>query len=83
MNYIFLKTVRWTGWPLLPVVCCFVLTGYIMDGRYGFGRLMDEKTALTFHRLMHLPLIVLVLVHSLAAAYLAMQRWGWITKRDS
>lgn len=83
MNYIFIKSVRWTGWLLLPLVLCFLVTGYIMDGRYGFGRLLDEQTALAFHRLMHLPLITLVLVHSLAAAYLAFQRWGWIAKRDS
>ncbi len=83
MNYLFIKTVRWTGWPLLPLVLCFLVTGYIMDGRHGFGMLMDEKTALTYHRMLHVPLIILVLVHSLAAAYLAMQRWGWINvKRD-
>ncbi|HEY5911575.1 MAG TPA: hypothetical protein VJA21_13330 [Verrucomicrobiae bacterium] len=82
MNYVFIKVVRWTGWPLVPLVLCFLVTGYIMDGRYGFGRLLDEKSALTFHRMMHLPLIVLVLAHSLAAAYLAMQRWGWIGRRE-
>ncbi len=80
-NFLCLKTVRWSGWPLLPLVLLFLLTGYIMDGRYGFGRLLDEKSALTFHRMLHLPLIVLVLVHSLAAAYLAFQRWGWIRQR--
>ncbi len=79
-NYVFVKTVRWTGWPLLPLVLCFFLTGYIMDGRYGFGLLLDENTALTYHRMLHLPLIVLVLVHSLAAAYLAIQRWGWVKR---
>ena len=59
-----------------------LLTGYIMDGRYGFSRVMDEKSALTFHRMLHLPLIVLVLVHSVPAVYLAMQRWGWIKHRE-
>jgi hypothetical protein len=32
--------------------------------------------------MLHVPLIVLVLAHSLAAAYLAMQRWGWIRRRE-
>ncbi len=77
-NYIFIKAVRWTGWPLIPLVLCFLLTGYIMDGRYGFAKLLDEKSALTVHRMMHIPLMVLMLVHSLAAAYLALQRWGWM-----
>ncbi len=81
LNYILLKTVRWSGWPLLPLVLLFLLTGYIMDGRYGLSRLLDEKSALTFHRMLHIPLIVLVLAHSLPAAYLAIQRWGWIKPR--
>ncbi len=82
LNFVMLKAVRWTGWPLLLLIPLFLLTGYIMDGRYGFSRLLDEKTALTFHRMLHLPLIILVLAHSLPAAYLAFQRWGWINPRD-
>ena len=82
LNFILLKIVRWTGWPLLPLVLLFLLTGYIMDGRYGLSRVLDEKSALTIHRMMHLPLVVLVLAHSLPAAYLAMQRWGWISHRE-
>jgi len=82
LNFILLKAVRWSGWPLLPLLLFFLLTGYIMDGRYGLSRLLDEKSALTFHRMLHVPLIVLVLAHSLPAAYLAMQRWGWIRSRE-
>jgi hypothetical protein len=83
LNLVFLKMVRWSSWPLLPVILLFLLTGYIMDGRYGLGRLLDAKTALTFHRMLHWPLIILVLVHSLPAVYLAFQRWGWIQHRDT
>lgn len=82
MNTILIKAVRWSGWPILPLILLFLLTGYVMDGRYGLSRLMDEKAALTFHRMLHVPLIVLVLVHSLPAIYLALQRWGWIKHRD-
>ena len=82
LNFILLKAVRWSGWPLLPLLLLFLLTGYIMDGRYGLSRVLDEKSALTFHRMLHVPLIVLVLAHSLPAVYLAMQRWGWIRRRD-
>ena len=81
LNLVCLKLVRWSGWPLLPVVLLFLFTGYIMDGRYGLGRLLDEKTALTCHRMLHLPLMILVLAHSLPAVYLALQRWGWIKHR--
>lgn len=82
LSLVILKTVRWSGWPMLPLVLLFLLTGYIMDGRYGLGRLMDEKTALTVHRMLHLPLIAFALVHSAAAAYLTLQRWGWLKRRD-
>jgi hypothetical protein len=81
LNLISLKIIRWSGWLLLPLVLGFLLTGYIMDGRYGFGRLLDEKSALTFHRMLHLPLIVLVVAHVVPAVYLAFQRWGWIKTR--
>jgi hypothetical protein len=81
LNVVSLKILRWSGWLLLPLVLAFLLTGYIMDGRYGFGRLLDEKSALTFHRLLHLPLIVLVVAHVVPAVYLAFQRRGWIKQR--
>ncbi len=83
LNFVLLKTVRWSGWLLLPLLLLFLFTGYTMDGRYGLSRLLDEKSALTFHRMLHVPLIFLVLAHSLAAAYLAMQRWGWINRRET
>ncbi len=81
LNLVSVKILRWSGWLLLPLVLAFLLTGYIMDGRYGFGRLLDEKSALTFHRLLHLPLIILVVAHVVPAVYLAFQRWGWIKTR--
>ena len=76
-----LKLVRWTGWLLLPVMLAFFATGYAMSGRYGLSALTDEQTALTLHRLMHLPLGILMLVHVVPAFYLALIRWGWI-KQD-
>jgi len=82
LNSLLLKIVRWSGWPLLPLILLFLLTGYIMDGRHGFGALLDEKSALTFHRMLHGPLIILVLAHSLSAMYLAFQRCGWIKNRE-
>ncbi len=78
LSAICLKLVRWTGWLLLPVVVAFFATGYAVSGRYGFGALADEKTALTLHKLMHVPLGVLVVAHVLPSVYLALLRWGWI-----
>ena len=80
LDTICLKTVRWSSWPLLLLLLAFLFTGYCISGRYGLGRLMDEKEALALHRLLHLPLITFTLVHSVPAIYLALQRWGWIRK---
>ncbi len=82
LNVICLKAVRWSSWPLLPVIGGFLFTGYAMTGEYGLSRVCDEKTALTFHRLMHWPLMLLVLVHSVPAIYLAFQRWRWFGMRN-
>jgi hypothetical protein len=79
---VLLKTVRWTGWVLLPLVLGFFLTGYIMDGRFGLNRLLAENAALAVHRMLHLPLGLLVLAHSVAALYLAVQRWGWFRRPE-
>ena len=79
-DFICLKTVRWSGWPLLGVAIGFFTTGYIMSGRYGLDVLMDEQSALALHKFMHIPLAFLLLVHTLAAVYLALQRWGWIKR---
>ncbi len=65
---------------MLPLILGFLLTGYIMSGRFGLGMLLDEKTALALHKLLHAPLILLFLAHSLGAVYLAFQRWGWIRR---
>ena len=81
-NLLLLRTVRWSSWPLLPLLLGFLVTGYAMTGQYRLSLLCDEKTALTIHRMLHWPLIILVLVHSIPAVYLAMQRWGWIKHRD-
>lgn len=69
------RVVWWSGWPLLPVLLAFIATGYAMSGRYGCDRLMDAKTALAWHKLLHGPLLLLALVHALPAIYLAVHRW--------
>jgi len=81
LDFVCLKIVRWSSWPLLPVVVGFFFTGYAMTGQYGLSTLLDEQTALTIHRMLHWPLLLLVLVHSVPAVYLALRRWGWIKHR--
>lgn len=72
------RIVRWSSWPLLALLVTFVVTGYAMSGRYGFGAVLDAKAALAAHNLCHGPLLALTVVHVLPATYLAMRRWGWI-----
>ena len=76
-----LKIVRWSGWLLLPLLVLIPGDRLYHDRQHGFNRLLDEKSALTFHRMLHLPLIVLVVAHVVPAVYLALQRWGWIKLR--
>lgn len=73
-----LKAVRWSGWLLLPLLVGFFLTGYATSGRFGLGVLLSAQMAVTLHKLLHAPLIVLSLAHVIPAMYLAFQRWGWI-----
>jgi hypothetical protein len=75
-----LRVVRWSSWPLLLLVAAFFLTGYGISGRYGIGRWVTEQEALTLHKFFHLPLLILTLVHSIPAVYLALVRWGWIRR---
>jgi Ni,Fe-hydrogenase I cytochrome b subunit len=82
LNHFCQRLVRWTGWILLPLLLAFFATGYAISGRYGFGALADERTALTLHKLMHLPLGILVVAHVVPSLYLAMLRWGWIKQRS-
>jgi len=75
-----IKTLRFTGWPLLLLLLLYLVTGFAMSGRFCFGILMSEKNALTLHKAMHIPLLVLFPVHAACAVYLAMRRWRWIRK---
>lgn len=81
-HYVLDKIIRVSSWPLFLVVIVFVATGYVMSGQFGFGAVLDAKRALAIHKMLHAPLIVLVLVHALPAAYLAFRRWGWIGKDE-
>jgi hypothetical protein len=56
------------------VIGGFLCTGHAITGQYGLGRLCDEKTALTLHRMLHGPLVILVLVHSVPAVYFVLRR---------
>jgi Ni,Fe-hydrogenase I cytochrome b subunit len=81
-HFVLDKIVRISSWPLFLAVLVFFVTGYAMSGSFGFGALISEKKALAIHRMMHVPLIVLLLLHALPAMYLAFRRWGWFERQD-
>lgn len=78
LNRTALKTVRITSWPLLLMVVASFVTGYMMSNRYGLATAVKPEKALVIHKLLHVPLLVVLVPHTLAAAYLAFKRWGWI-----
>jgi hypothetical protein len=80
-NYIFMKALRVAGWCLLGLVTAYVVTGYAMSGEYGFGRLVHADTAKFWHKLLHLPLLVLAVAHAATASYFAWLRWFKKRKR--
>ncbi|MCX6900751.1 MAG: hypothetical protein NT105_18895 [Verrucomicrobia bacterium] len=75
-NRIALKTIRITSWPLLAIVIASFVTGYMMSNRYGLAATMQPEKALVIHKLLHVPLLVLLVPHTIAAAYLALKRKG-------
>ena len=77
MRSVLNQIVRVSSWPLFLVVIVFLITGYAMSGDYGLGAMIDAKRALAIHKLLHGPLLALLLLHSLPAMYLSIRRWGW------
>jgi succinate dehydrogenase/fumarate reductase cytochrome b subunit len=81
LNYYLMKIARITGWLLFFLVLLYILTGFSLCGKLGFGRLIDLQTALSIHKIFDWPLVAVFLVHSLTTIYFAFRRWGWIKKR--
>jgi len=77
-HYVLNKIVRISSWPLFLVVIIFLATGCAMSGEYGLGTLIAAKRALAIHKMLHGPLLALLLAHSIPATYLAFKRWGWL-----
>ena len=80
LSFYLVKIVRISGWLLLLLMVAYLATGYALCGKYAFGRLIEAQQALTFHKMLDWPLIVLLLAHCLPSIYLAVRRSGWIRK---
>jgi succinate dehydrogenase/fumarate reductase cytochrome b subunit len=81
LSFYLVKIVRLSGWILFLLVLLYIITGYAMCGEFGFGYLIDSERALTLHKLFDVPLVFVVLIHSLTGIYLALRRWRWIGRK--
>ena len=75
-----IKTLRYTAWPLMMLMICYIITGFAMSGRFGFNHLMDKRLAVALHRWLHVPLLILLPLHAVCAIYFAMRRRRWIRR---
>jgi hypothetical protein len=78
IHYYLIKTVRISGWLLLPLMILYIISGFAILGDFGLNRLIEPNAAKLIHSDFSWPLVVLFLVHSLVAIYFALRRWGWI-----
>ncbi len=74
-NYIFIKVLRVAGWCLLAMLIGFLLSGYVIMGRFHLGRFIKAEQGKNLHLFLHIPLIVLAVAHIVTAAYFAWLRW--------
>jgi len=82
LHFILIKIARVTGWLLFFMVLVYILTGFALCGKLGFGKVIDIRTALVIHKIFDWPLVGVFLVHSLVTIYFAFRRWGWIKKKS-
>jgi succinate dehydrogenase/fumarate reductase cytochrome b subunit len=80
-NYYLVKTARISGWLLFLLVLLYIVTGFSLCGELGFGRIIDEQSALSIHKVFEWPLVGTFVTHSVVTIYFAFRRWGWIKTR--
>ena len=78
VTFYLVKLVRASGWLLFLLMLAYIVSGYALCGEFGFGRLIGPQLSLAIHKTLHVPLVGLLLAHSLPSVYLAFRRWGWI-----
>jgi hypothetical protein len=81
LSFYAIKTIRISGWLLLPLTLLCIVSGFAMNSSMGLNNLLDIELAQAIHLTFIWPLSVVVLLHSAASVYMAMRRWGWIGRR--
>jgi cytochrome b subunit of formate dehydrogenase len=75
VNTVLIKTVRVTGWLLLPLIVLYLVSGYVWGARVEEPSWMRLETAAKLHSNMDIPLIILLIGHIVPSVYLAVGRW--------
>lgn len=81
ISFYLVKMVRISGWFLLVLALTYIASGYALCGEYGFDKLLSPRLAQWLHENLDVPFVVFLLMHSLAAIYLALRRWTWARRR--
>jgi ABC-type molybdate transport system permease subunit len=80
LTFYMIKTIRISGWLLLPLALLCIVSGFAMNGTWGMEKLIGSDMSLAIHQTFVWPLAGVILVHAAASIYMAMRRWGWINR---
>ena len=72
---VLIKTVRVTGWLLVPLTVLYLLSGYVLGAHLDPPSWMSIERASYLHSNMDVPFIVLLVGHVVPSVYLAVGRW--------
>ena len=75
LNTVLIKTVRITGWLLVPLVVLYLISGYVLGQHLDPPSWMDVERASYLHGNMDVPLIALLIGHVVPSVHLAVGRW--------
>jgi hypothetical protein len=75
LNYWLIKISRVSGYLLLILIVTYFITGYSMTGMYGMNRVIQKNFASYLHLNLHIPFIILLILHCGINIYFALKRW--------
>ena len=81
VNFYLVKIVRISSWILLALMLIYLTTGFALCGKFGLSGLIDSRQAMTLHKILDVPLLVVFLTHVIPSTYLAFKRWRGKFKR--
>ena len=74
VNFWLLKASRISAYVLLVLSVMYLVTGFSMTGLYGMHRFVDKGLAAYVHLNLHLPFILLLVLHCGIDVYFVLKR---------